>query len=66
MVKEGMFVRADEVAEALEVSKPHAYRLIRAMNDELKAKGYMTVAGRVSRQFYEERFYGIAGSGKGG
>lgn len=29
------------------------------MNDELNAKGYLTVAGRVSRKYYEERFYGL-------
>jgi hypothetical protein len=54
-----MFVRADDIAQDLDVSVAHAYRLIREMNAELKAKGFMTVAGRVSRQFYEEKFYGI-------
>jgi hypothetical protein len=54
-----MFVRADEIAKDLDVSIAHAYRLMREMNAELKAKGFMTVAGRVSRQFYEEKFYGI-------
>jgi len=65
-MKDTMFVRVDEIAEALEVSKPTAYRLIKEMNSELKAKGFMTVAGRVSRQYYEERFYGITCSEKGG
>jgi Mn-dependent DtxR family transcriptional regulator len=55
-----MFVRADDIAEDLDVSRPYAYKLIRELNAELQAKGYMTVAGRVSRQFYEEKFYGIA------
>jgi hypothetical protein len=55
-----MFVRADDIAQDLDVSVPYAYKLIRAMNAELKAKGFMTVTGRVSRQFYEEKFYGIA------
>jgi hypothetical protein len=54
-----MFVRADDIAKDLDVSTPFAYRLIREMNAELRAKGYMTVAGRVSRQFYEEKFYGV-------
>jgi DNA-binding MurR/RpiR family transcriptional regulator len=65
-MKDTMFVRADEIAEALDVSRPTAYRLIKEMNSELKAKGFMTIAGRVSRQFFEERFYGISQPDKGG
>jgi len=30
------------------------------LNDELKEKGYLTVCGRVSRQYYIERVYGAA------
>ena len=58
-MKSKMFVRANDIAQDLDVSLPYAYKLIREMNAELKAKGYMTVAGRISRQFYEEKFYGI-------
>lgn len=52
------FIRADEVAEELDVSKPYAYKIIRQLNDELSAKGYITVAGRISRQYFNERVYG--------
>mgnify|MGYP000060624598 CR=1 FL=1 len=31
-----MFLRVEEVAEELGVSKPYAYKLIRSMNEELK------------------------------
>lgn len=58
-MKEKMFVRANDIVQDLGVSIPYAYKLIRELNAELKAKGYMTVSGRVSRQFYEEKFYGI-------
>lgn len=30
------FIRVDEVAEELDVSKPYAYKLIRKLNEELK------------------------------
>ena len=30
------FIRADEVAKELAVSKPFAYKLIKRLNDELK------------------------------
>lgn len=52
------FIRADDVAKELDVSKPYAYKIIRQLNDELKAKGFITVAGRVNRQYFKERFYG--------
>ena len=55
---ENMFIRADEVAQELDVSKPRAYKLIRQLNDELKAKGFITIAGRVNRQYFNERLYG--------
>jgi len=54
-----MFIKAEEIAEDLGVSKPYAYKLIREMNEELKHKGFITIAGRVSRKYYEERCYGL-------
>ncbi|MCQ4022933.1 MULTISPECIES: LysR family transcriptional regulator [unclassified Ruminococcus] len=55
---ENRFIRADEVAKELAVSKPYAYKLIRRLNDELKAQGMITIAGRISRQYFNERLYG--------
>ena len=52
------FIRVDEVAEELDVSKPYAYKLIRKLNEELKEKGFLTIAGRVNRQYFNERFFG--------
>ncbi|MCB7305851.1 MarR family transcriptional regulator [Bariatricus massiliensis] len=54
-----LFVTAREIAEELGISKPFAYKLVRPMNEELEAKGFLTIAGRVSRKYYEEKFYGI-------
>lgn len=54
-----LFVRAEEVAEALDISKPYAYKLVREMNEELKQKGFLTIPGRVSRRYFEEKFYGL-------
>ena len=52
------FIRADELAAELDVSKALAYKMINQWNEELKAKGYTTVGGRVSRQYYYEKIYG--------
>ncbi len=49
---ENKFIRADDVAQELSVSKPYAYKLIRKLNDELKAQGFITIAGRVNRRYF--------------
>lgn len=36
-----LFMRADEVAKELGVSQAYAYKLIKELNREMKAKGYM-------------------------
>jgi len=54
----GLFIRAEEIAKELGVSKPYAYKLVQRLNGELQAKGYITISGRVSRQYYEEKIYG--------
>ena len=42
---ENKFIRVDEVADELGVSRPYAYKLIRQLNEELKGKGFITIAG---------------------
>ena len=46
------FICAEEVAQELSVSKPYAYKLIKRLNDELKEKGFITISGRVNRQYF--------------
>lgn len=51
-------MRVEEVAEELGVSIPYAYKLIRSMNEELKEAGCITIAGRIDRKYFHEKFYG--------
>ena len=37
------FMTAQDVADALGVSKSYAYKLVRQLNDEMEALGYITV-----------------------
>ena len=53
-----LFVTAETIVKDFGVSKGYAYRMIRQMNAELKTKGYLTVAGRVSKAYYLEKIYG--------
>lgn len=49
------FMRVDDVARELGVSKFYAYKVVQKLNIELREKGYLTVAGRVSKKFFFER-----------
>lgn len=37
------FIRAEELAEIMEISVPYAYKIIKQLNEELDAKGYITM-----------------------
>jgi hypothetical protein len=52
-----LFIKADEIAQELGVSKPYAYKLVRRLNEELSKHGYITIEGRVSRAYYQEKLY---------
>ena len=45
------FMRAEEVAKELGISKSFAYKLSRQLNQELKAKGFVTISGRINRDY---------------
>ena len=49
------FMSVDEVAQTLGVSKSYAYKILHQLNAELKAKGYLTISGRVNKQYFIER-----------
>ena len=49
---------AEDVSKELGVSKGHAYKLIRELNEELQSKGYLVVARKVPKAFWETKFYG--------
>ena len=57
--EKNLFIKAEEIAKELGVSKPYAYKLIRKLNEELKNKGFITISGKVNRQFFEEKVYGL-------
>ena len=60
-MNKGLFITAGEVAQELGISIPQAYKVIKGWNAELKAKGYFVIAGRISRQYYNEKIYGAKG-----
>ena len=49
------FLRVEEVAEEMGVSKSYAYKIVQRLNKELESMGYLTVAGRVNKQYFMEK-----------
>ena len=52
------FLNVNDVAEFMDVSIPMAYKIIKRLNDELSAKGYITVSGRISTSYFNQKVYG--------
>ena len=54
------FLTAQDVMEMLGVSLSYAYKLIRRLNAELEADGFVTIKGGVSTQYFIERIFGLS------
>lgn len=48
----------EDVAKELECSKSYAYKIVKTLNKELAEQGYITMAGRVPRAYWEKKMYG--------
>ena len=55
MSEEKIFMRVDEVAETLGISKSHAYKIVHQLNKEMAQMGYITVSGRVNRKYFMKK-----------
>ena len=49
------FLKVEEVAQELGISKSYAYKIVQKLNEELKSKGFLTISGRVNKQYFIER-----------
>lgn len=54
-----IFITATEMSEMLGVSVGHAYKMIREMNKELKQSGYLVIAGKIPKGYFEKRWFGF-------
>lgn len=55
-----IYLTADEIAEALGISRGHAYVLIRECNNDLRKQGYICIAGKVPKKYFSEKYYGFS------
>ena len=57
MAEEKRFLSAEDVADIMECSKSQSYTIIRKLNDELSANGYIVLHGKVNAKYFYERIY---------
>lgn len=55
-----LYYSATDIQELLDVSRSVAYKLIRKMNEELEARGFIVLPGKVPKKFFAEHVYGMA------
>lgn len=60
IIENKIYIIASELAEMLGVSVRHAYKIIRKLNQELEKNGFLVIAGKVPRRYFEKRWYGFS------
>lgn len=58
-VKRKTYLTASEIAGFMGISKSKAYSVIRGLNEELKAQGYLTIRGKIPLALFEKKYYGF-------
>lgn len=55
-----LYFTANEISEMLGVSRGHAYKIVKKLNNDLASKGYIVIAGKVPKNFCRALlWYGI-------
>ena len=50
---------AEDIIDLTGMTEAYAYKLIKQLNKELQDRDYLTILGRVSKDYLIERLYGI-------
>lgn len=59
MEQKCLYYTANEVQKMLGVSRGHAYKVVKRLNDELAEQGYIVIAGRIPKKYFAEKYYGL-------
>lgn len=54
-----LYYTAQDVQGMFGISRAQAYKIIKNLNVELAAKGYIVVAGKIPKKFLAEKYYGM-------
>ena len=56
------YITADELQTVMGISRGKAYEIIRSCNQDLKAQGFITIAGKLPLAYIEKKYYGFDSS----
>lgn len=51
------FLNAKDISTLLDISISSSYRIIKKLNCELEEMGKITLAGKISKRYFEEKIY---------
>jgi len=54
-----MYLSAQEVANIRGMSKSYIYTVIKKMNAKLEKRDCITIQGKISTMYFEEKFFGV-------
>lgn len=54
-----LYYTANDIQEILDISRAKAYRIIKELNQELRSKGYIVMAGKIPKKYFAEKYYGM-------
>lgn len=58
-MNKSLYFTADEISQMLGISRGHAYKIVKKLNDELANKGYIVISGKIPKKFFAEHYYGM-------
>ena len=59
MYENKLYLNVLDVQNVLGISQSKAYGIIRTLNSELQEKGFLTVQGRVSAAYFNNKLYAV-------
>lgn len=53
-----LLLDVNQISSLMKISVPTAYKLIQKLNSELKQNGYIVIAGKINRRYFESKVFG--------
>lgn len=53
-----LYLTAGDISELIGVSLGTGYRIVRKLNSELEQEGFIVIAGKIPRKFFDQRYFG--------
>ena len=51
---------AQDLQEMLGISRALAYKILKKMNTDLEARGFLVIPGRIPKAYFADHYYGMA------